>query len=64
MIRPNLSSFIALAAAVALGAAPALAQRGGRGGGAAALPQNLTFRFMGPAVGNRILAAARCGRKI
>lgn len=36
---------------------PASAQRGGRGG-AAALPQNLSFRFMGPAVGNRIAAAA------
>ena len=33
-----------------------MAQRGGRGG--AALPQNLSFRFMGPAVGNRIAAAA------
>ncbi len=38
-------------------AAPIFAQRGGRGGGAA-LPQNLSFRFMGPAVGNRIAAAA------
>ncbi len=36
---------------------PAFGQRGGRGGGAA-LPQNLSFRFMGPAVGNRISAAA------
>ncbi len=34
-----------------------LAQRGGRGA-AAALPQNLSFRFMGPAVGNRIAAAS------
>src|ERR1700761_182339 len=38
-------------------ASPASAQRGGRGGGAQ-LPQNLAFRFMGPAVGNRISAAA------
>jgi photosystem II stability/assembly factor-like uncharacterized protein len=36
---------------------PVFAQRGGRGGGPA-LPQNLEFRFMGPAVGNRISAAA------
>src|SRR6516164_4355176 len=35
---------------------PALAQR--RGGGAFAPPGGLTFRFMGPAVGNRISAAA------
>ncbi len=38
-------------------AAPAFAQRGGRGGGPA-IPQNLAFRFMGPAVGNRIASAA------
>src|ERR1700742_1860860 len=44
-------------AAALVAAVPALAQRGGRGG-AAALPQNLSFRFMGPAVGNRISAAA------
>ena len=45
---------------VALTLAPAAAQRGGRGGGAAAsLPStNPQFRFMGPAVGNRISAAA------
>src|SRR5271170_5639074 len=42
---------------LALLSAPAFAQRGGRGGGPA-LPQNLAFRFMGPAVGNRIAAAA------
>jgi photosystem II stability/assembly factor-like uncharacterized protein len=41
---------------MALVAAPVLAQRG-RGGGPA-LAQNLAFRFMGPAVGNRISAAA------
>jgi photosystem II stability/assembly factor-like uncharacterized protein len=35
---------------------PCFAQRGGRGG--AATPEGLTFRFMGPAVGNRISAAA------
>ena len=45
---------ICVAAVLAM---PAFAQRGGRGGGGA-LPQNLTFRFMGPAVGNRISAAA------
>ncbi len=41
--------------ALALGVAPAAAQR--RGGGGAAQPP-MTFRFMGPAVGNRISAAA------
>ncbi len=46
-----------LCAVCILTAASLPAQRGGRGGGAA-LPQNLTFRFMGPAVGNRISAAA------
>src|SRR5215468_12584773 len=35
---------------------PALAQ--GRRGGGAPVPQSLSFRFMGPAVGNRISAAA------
>ncbi|HUK16631.1 MAG TPA: hypothetical protein VLW65_09455 [Bryobacteraceae bacterium] len=40
-----------------LAAGVALAQRGGRGG-FGAIPQNLQFRFMGPAVGNRISAAA------
>src|ERR1700722_10114602 len=43
-----------LGAALAL--TPALAQRRGGGGGAA--PQSLEFRFMGPAVGNRISAAS------
>src|ERR1700679_2860094 len=42
---------------LALLAAPAFAQRGGRGG-APAPPQDLAFRFMGPAVGNRIASAA------
>jgi photosystem II stability/assembly factor-like uncharacterized protein len=42
---------------VLFAAAPIFAQRGGRGGGAA-LPQDLSFRFMGPAVGNRIAAAS------
>src|SRR5579864_9106695 len=47
-------AFLALLA-VAFTAFPATAQRrGGRGGGA---PQGLQFRFMGPAVGNRIAAA-------
>src|SRR5580658_7140593 len=41
---------------LALLAAPAFAQRGGRGGPAPA--QDLAFRFMGPAVGNRIASAA------
>src|SRR5277367_870235 len=44
-------------AIAAFSIAPVFAQRGGRGG-AAQLPQNLAFRFMGPAVGNRISAAA------
>jgi photosystem II stability/assembly factor-like uncharacterized protein len=38
-------------------AVPLLAQRGGRGG-TPPLPQNLAFRFMGPAAGNRIAAAS------
>ncbi len=42
--------------AIALISVPASAQR--RGGGGAAAPEGLTFRFMGPAVGNRISAAA------
>ena len=41
---------------LALFAAPGLAQRGGQG--AVAPLQPLEFRFMGPAVGNRISAAA------
>ena len=45
------------AIALLCAAAPVFAQRGGRGGGPP-LPQNLAFRFMGPAVGNRIAAAA------
>src|SRR6202158_4130928 len=40
----------------ALLAWPAMAQR--RGGGGYVPPEGLTFRFMGPAVGNRISAAA------
>ena len=40
-----------------LAAGTAMGQRGGRGG-PGAVPQNLQFRFMGPAVGNRISAAA------
>ena len=40
----------------ALLACPAMAQR--RGGGGYVPPEGLTFRFMGPAVGNRISAAA------
>ena len=47
-----------LALILATGAclSPALAQ--GRRGGVAPVPQSLSFRFMGPAVGNRISAAA------
>ena len=41
---------------LAVAALPALAQRGGRGGFGAP-PQNLQFRFAGPAVGNRIASA-------
>ena len=47
---------LTLCAACLLVSPAIMAQRGGRGGNAA-LPQNLTFRFMGPAVGNRIAAA-------
>jgi photosystem II stability/assembly factor-like uncharacterized protein len=39
----------------ALALTPLSAQR--RGGGGGAVPQNLEFRFMGPAVGNRIASA-------
>src|SRR5690349_8448156 len=50
--------FACLLAVVSL-AVPGVAQRGGRGGGggAASQPADLRFRFMGPAVGNRISAA-------
>src|SRR5262249_37303539 len=48
------TSLITLAA---LAVAPISAQRAGRGA-ATPLPQDLAFRFMGPAVGNRISAAA------
>ncbi|HTS27372.1 MAG TPA: YCF48-related protein [Bryobacteraceae bacterium] len=47
-------SFLLLLAAALL-ASPVMAQRRGAGGGAP--PQDLQFRFMGPAVGNRISAA-------
>jgi len=47
-------SVVALLGSVWL-TAPAFAQR--RGGGGAAAPEGLQFRFMGPAVGNRISAA-------
>ena len=45
---------------IALSVVPAAAQRGGRGGGAAAPMPSATplFKFMGPAAGNRISAAA------
>jgi len=51
-------SLYALVPAALLLAVPAGAQRGGRGFGGASLPQDLSFRFMGPANGNRIAAAA------
>lgn len=47
---------VILGLAALCAAAPAFSQRGGRGG-APQLPQDLSFRFMGPAVGNRIAAA-------
>src|SRR5471032_1844667 len=46
----------ALLLGTALLAAPGFAQR--PGGGGAPTPEGLSFRFMGPAVGNRISAAA------
>src|SRR5262245_13486843 len=47
---------LALILATSACLSPALAQ--GRRGGVAPVPQSLSFRFMGPAVGNRISAAA------
>src|ERR1017187_3830842 len=57
---PNRSSrsLVAGLAAIVLSVTPAAAQRGGRGFGAAPPPSNPTFKFMGPASGNRISAAA------
>src|SRR5215469_18680975 len=53
----NIRFFRTLGAiAILCAVTPVVAQRGGRGGGPA-LPQNLAFRFMGPAAGNRIAAA-------
>ncbi len=46
---------LSAAAAFLTAAVPASAQRGGRG---AAAPEPFAFRFMGPAVGNRIAAVA------
>jgi photosystem II stability/assembly factor-like uncharacterized protein len=51
----RLPAAIAALAAAAFLTAPASAQRRGAGG---AQPEGLRFRFMGPAVGNRISAAA------
>src|SRR5262249_47754376 len=48
-------SALGLLAVLSLLSLPAVAQRGGRGG--APPPEGLSFRFMGPAVGNRISAA-------
>jgi photosystem II stability/assembly factor-like uncharacterized protein len=60
-LRVSLHSWRALAPSLALTLAlstpMAFAQRGGRGGFPAP-PQDLRFRFAGPAVGNRIAAAA------
>ncbi len=53
----NRKLFLIALATIFCSAFPMFAQRGGRGG-AAGLPQSLSFRFMGPAVGNRISAAA------
>src|SRR6266700_515888 len=50
------SRIFALLVGTSLLAAPGLAQR--RGGGGAPPPDGLSFRFMGPAIGNRISAAA------
>src|SRR5215813_6924590 len=49
--------FFASVLCAAVLAAPVVAQRRG-GGFGGAQPEPLTFRFMGPAVGNRISAAA------
>jgi photosystem II stability/assembly factor-like uncharacterized protein len=58
MMRLRIGIFSSMTLCMLLSVAPAPAQRGGRGGGGGGLPQNLTFRFMGPATGNRISAAA------
>src|SRR5689334_2331601 len=52
--RPRRNTVLAFAGILLL-TSFALAQRRGGGGGAA--PEGLQFRFMGPAVGNRISAA-------
>ncbi len=57
MKRLNSFRWQKLAALAAITALTVFAQRGGRGGFGAP-PQNLQFRFVGPAVGNRIAAAA------
>ena len=60
MIQPRVRLHLCLAGllGIAMSIAPAGAQqRGGRGGPAAPPPGAPTFRFMGPAVGNRIAAA-------
>src|ERR1017187_5599571 len=54
----SIRSLVAGLACIVLSVTPAAAQRGGRGLGAAPPPTNPTFKFMGPAVGNRISAAA------
>ena len=54
IVERRCGSLVPFAACIALIASPVLAQR--RGGGPPAEP--LQFRFMGPAVGNRIAAAA------
>ena len=54
--NPGARHISALFLSAAILAAPALAQR--RGGGGAPAPEGLSFRFMGPAVGNRIASVA------
>jgi photosystem II stability/assembly factor-like uncharacterized protein len=51
-------NLVAGLAGIVLSLTPAAAQRGGRGFAPAPLPTNPTFKFMGPASGNRISAAA------
>src|SRR5438094_4846497 len=56
MFQLRLNGLLSTVLSAALLITPAIAQR--RGGGGAPAPEGLSFRFMGPAVGNRIAAAA------
>src|SRR5438094_8317285 len=56
MFQLRLNGLLSTVLSAALLITPAIAQR--RGGGGAPIPEGLSFRFMGPAVGNRISAAA------